>query len=328
MRRVVQTMFSHTVSASEASVGSNSSCGSVAHQQQQHHHQNNTSHSREDLDVKKRAKREANRRSAQLSRARKKAFIEDLKQKNHEYQRCEQILACHPDMVFAFDAAGTIEFANARACSHLQLTAHELEAQSFFEMLTADSRLRFQSALQQVMSRPGQLQASLRFDTPLEMRTKTGDAITLDVLAQCTRDENEAGQWLIVCTARPLFDAADHKRDSWRHERTTAANAFTSSSAYKKGIVDDEEAPSPVPAIDSTKPLNVFALVAAAADLEPLHTAPGPRVGALAAAAAEVNNPKKRGRDQTEPIKARRSQPSSSLSSLSMAAISARLAMD
>lgn len=308
-----ERMFGHTASVSESSVGSSSSCGS-------HHLANSSPHhhkgsGEEPLDAKKRAKREANRRSAQLSRARKKQFIEELKQKNHEYQRCEQILACHPDMVFAFDATGTIEFANARACSHLDLSASEIEAQSFFEMLAADSRLRFQSALQQVMSRPGQMRASLRFDSPLEMTTKHGETLRLDVLAQCTREENEAGQWLVVCAARPeRFDSDQYVKE-------------------KDGWLKGGDA-KPQATIDAEKPLNVFALVAAAADLEPLETAPapGPRVGALAAAAAQAQHAsKKRNRDGfTDAPRPARSRTAAgtvtaagTLSSLSMAAMRA-----
>ena len=41
---------------------------------------------------KKRLKREANRRSAQLSRQRKKAFVEDLKAKNAEYLHARSVL--------------------------------------------------------------------------------------------------------------------------------------------------------------------------------------------------------------------------------------------
>ena len=50
-------------------------------------------HSEEDeQERKKRLKREANRRSAQLSRQRKKAFVEDLKAKNTEYLHARSVL--------------------------------------------------------------------------------------------------------------------------------------------------------------------------------------------------------------------------------------------
>ena len=48
----------------------------------------------EDQERKKRLKREANRRSAQLSRQRKKAFIEDLKAKNAEFQLAARFVHC------------------------------------------------------------------------------------------------------------------------------------------------------------------------------------------------------------------------------------------
>lgn len=333
----------------------------------------------EEMDAKKRAKREANRRSAQLSRARKKAFIEDLKQKNHEYQRCEQILACHPDMVFAFDAAGTIEFANARACSQLDLSARDLEAQSFFEMLVAESRLRFQSALQQVMSRPGQqTHASLRFDAPLEMIAKEDKPLRLEVHAQCTRDENEVGQWLVVCAARPLYPATHHQREDappWLLETSrvdgpsspaamAARNVFPMSKDespnsknhphhhhhHRNGLGlegDDGDRRAPAPSVDPLdKPLNVFALVAAAADLEPVDCGDspskrkhlssgshsgvgGPRVGALAAAAEAQNKKRARATEpSSEKLNRSRGSHTSTLNSLSMAALSASMAYD
>lgn len=149
------------------------------------------------VEAKKRLKREANRRSAQLSRARKKAFIEDLKAQNAEYQKCELILACHPDLIFAFDALGMIDYANPRACMGL---GRDLNGVSFFELLADESRLRVQSALQQVMSRGG-LHASIVFEHPLDMAHKDGSRVKLDVLGECTRSRDD--QWLVVCAARP-----------------------------------------------------------------------------------------------------------------------------
>mmetsp|Transcript_8329 Transcript_8329/g.21483 ORF Transcript_8329/g.21483 Transcript_8329/m.21483 type:complete len:321 (-) Transcript_8329:338-1300(-) len=311
--RSTMEMMYQAASVSESSVGSSTSsaAGVVG----------------EEMDAKKRAKREANRRSAQLSRARKKAFIEDLKQKNHEYQRCEQILACHPDLVFAFDAAGRIEFANARACSQLDLSARDLEAQSFFEMLGGESRLRFQSALQEVMSRPGQCRASLRFDRPLEMKTKKRP-LNLDVIAQCTRDDTESGQWFIVCAARPGSRDDDQLECGPRRDNVFPGGTSSSTMTKDDDLLDDDSVdlpPSPKKhrgasssSDDSKQPLNVFALVAAAANLEPL-TAPGPRVGALAAADAQ-NKKRAREHDATAPRR-------HSLSSLSLAALSAGMAL-
>jgi Basic region leucine zipper len=58
------------------------------------------------VEVKKQQKRAANRRSAQLSRKRKKLYIEDLKEENDELRRKEQILRSIPDLIVVFDSVG------------------------------------------------------------------------------------------------------------------------------------------------------------------------------------------------------------------------------
>mmetsp|Transcript_9640 Transcript_9640/g.39320 ORF Transcript_9640/g.39320 Transcript_9640/m.39320 type:complete len:731 (+) Transcript_9640:346-2538(+) len=304
----------------------------------------------EELEAKKRAKREANRRSAQLSRARKKAFIEDLKQQNQDYQRCEHILACHPDLIFSFDASGRVEYANRAASTQLGLwgpddalsaadpsegtttngappppplggggaspnASHQSggggapsaqggdhpagqrsSSSSFFDLLSDESRLRFQSALQQVMSRTGSMRATIAFDAPLEIcvpphragaspqnttargvpppRTPPRASIlpggapppsdeasssesagpppggssssslnaseassaprllALDVVGQCTRDEREAGEWTIVCAARPAAPRGSQTRSS----SSSGASSSASSADGRQGL--------------------------------------------------------------------------------------------
>merc|ERR1719215_1942360 len=59
---------------------------------------------------KKQMKRAANRRSAQLSRKRKKQFIEELRSENQELRKKELILRSIPDLIVVFDSAGKIHF--------------------------------------------------------------------------------------------------------------------------------------------------------------------------------------------------------------------------
>lgn len=59
-------------------------------------------------DDKKLLKRAANRRSAQLSRKRKKQYIEELKDENADLRRMELILRSIPDMIVSFDSSGKI----------------------------------------------------------------------------------------------------------------------------------------------------------------------------------------------------------------------------
>lgn len=88
---------------------------------------------------KREQKRAANRRSAQLSRKRKKQFIEELKEENDELRRKEQILKSLPDLVVVFDSSGRLGFVSHSVDRLLSFTAAELEGTSFWERLCEDS---------------------------------------------------------------------------------------------------------------------------------------------------------------------------------------------
>lgn len=92
---------------------------------------------------KKLQKRAANRKSAQLSRKRKKALIEELKYENEDLQRHEDILAVIPDPVFAFDALnGGVWFASNSASAQFGLTVEDLTSACFFDLMTKDCSKR------------------------------------------------------------------------------------------------------------------------------------------------------------------------------------------
>jgi hypothetical protein len=57
---------------------------------------------------RKMQRRQANRKSAQLSRARKKAHLEELKEENFRLQKLVNVLESLPEFVFSFNAKGTI----------------------------------------------------------------------------------------------------------------------------------------------------------------------------------------------------------------------------
>mmetsp|Transcript_17766 Transcript_17766/g.22405 ORF Transcript_17766/g.22405 Transcript_17766/m.22405 type:complete len:537 (+) Transcript_17766:62-1672(+) len=88
---------------------------------------------------KKLQKRAANRRSAQLSRKRKKQYIEDLKEENADLRRMELILRSIPDLVVSFDSSGKIGFVSQSVSKFLQFTPDELEGKSFWDRLCEDS---------------------------------------------------------------------------------------------------------------------------------------------------------------------------------------------
>ena len=91
------------------------------------------------VEDKKLQKRAANRRSAQLSRKRKKQFIEELKDENDELRRKEQILRSIPDLIVVFDSTGKLWFVSQSVSRFMSMTAKELEGSSFWDRLCEDS---------------------------------------------------------------------------------------------------------------------------------------------------------------------------------------------
>ena len=91
------------------------------------------------MEDKKHQKRAANRRSAQLSRKRKKQFIEELKDENDELRRKEQILRSIPDLIVVFDSTGKLWFVSQSVSRFMNMTAKELEGTSFWDRLCEDS---------------------------------------------------------------------------------------------------------------------------------------------------------------------------------------------
>lgn len=92
---------------------------------------------------KKLQKRAANRKSAQLSRKRKKALIEELRYENQDLQRHEDILEVIPDPVFAFDTSdGRVWFASTSASAQFGLAVQELTSACFFDLMTEDCSKR------------------------------------------------------------------------------------------------------------------------------------------------------------------------------------------
>merc|ERR1712137_184044 len=97
------------------------------------------SNSRINAEEKKLQKRAANRRSAQLSRKRKKQFIEELKEENDDLRRKEQILRSIPDLIVVFDSSGKLGFVSHSVSNFLEFTPEDLIGKSFWERLCEDS---------------------------------------------------------------------------------------------------------------------------------------------------------------------------------------------
>jgi len=106
------------------------------------------------LDDRKQQKRAANRRSAQLSRKRKKIFIDELKDENDELRRKEQILRSIPDLIVVFDSTGKLWFVSDSVRSFLSFSAAELIGTSFWDRLCEDSVRRLKAAFMDSLAAP------------------------------------------------------------------------------------------------------------------------------------------------------------------------------
>merc|ERR1719215_269796 len=95
---------------------------------------------------KKQLKRAANRKSAQLSRKRKKQFIEELRSENDELRKKELILRSIPDLIVVFDSAGKIHFLSHSVTLLLKFPPGELEGTSFWDRISENSVRLLKSA--------------------------------------------------------------------------------------------------------------------------------------------------------------------------------------
>jgi len=91
---------------------------------------------------RKMLRRAANRRSAKLSRARKKAHMEDLKAENVRLQRIVDVLDSQPELLFCVTADGYITYMSEQALNHFRvlLTGESNEHHAHVsQILTLDS---------------------------------------------------------------------------------------------------------------------------------------------------------------------------------------------
>lgn len=70
---------------------------------------------------RKMLRRAANRRSAQLSRARKKAHLEELKTENSKLQRLVDVLDSQPELVFCLTASGRLTYISERTINFIKV---------------------------------------------------------------------------------------------------------------------------------------------------------------------------------------------------------------
>jgi hypothetical protein len=105
--------------------------------------------------AKKQQKRLANRKSAQLSRKRKKMYVEELQEQNSKLKRKVEILKHVPDLVLAFHAdTGVIDFSSDAADQLLASSPQALVDTSVWDVFCAGSKLLLEKEIEQVLKNP------------------------------------------------------------------------------------------------------------------------------------------------------------------------------
>ncbi|GAX23961.1 hypothetical protein FisN_26Lh018 [Fistulifera solaris] len=176
---------------------------------------------------KKQMKRAANRKSAQLSRKRKKQFIEELKEENDGLRRKEQILRSIPDLVVVFDSSGKLWFVSESVERFLSFTASELEGTSFWDRLSPESvrilKAAFMDSLaaREEVSDTVQLGAGV-WELELVDKSNVNKRVSLNGVVHFAGDRPEC-----VCSIRPL--------DNPRVDDTTTIEAAKAPKRRKRG---------------------------------------------------------------------------------------------
>mmetsp|Transcript_21641 Transcript_21641/g.24827 ORF Transcript_21641/g.24827 Transcript_21641/m.24827 type:complete len:679 (+) Transcript_21641:50-2086(+) len=160
------------------------------------------------LEDKKQLKRAANRRSAQLSRKRKKQFIEELKDENDDLRRKEQILRSIPDLIVVFDSSGKLSFVSHSVTNSLNFTPSELENTSFWDRLCDESVRLLKAAFMDALAARVKGMHTAPLGTSLwELRLVDKDMtfklVTLNGVVHFG-DEKSNSTSECVCSIRPL----------------------------------------------------------------------------------------------------------------------------
>ncbi|KAL7576647.1 hypothetical protein ACA910_005581 [Epithemia clementina (nom. ined.)] len=104
---------------------------------------------------KRNAKRIANRRSASTSRARKKAYVQEMTELNARLKRQALILSLLPDMVIVIGVDGNITFCSAQVERVLRYNMKEIEGMNLADLLIPASRDKLNRLIKQLLGMKG-----------------------------------------------------------------------------------------------------------------------------------------------------------------------------
>ena len=181
-------------------------------------------------------KRAANRRSAQLSRKRKKQFIEELKEENDDLRRKEQILRSIPDLIVVFNSSGKLGFVSHSVSNFLEFTPTELIGSSFWERLCDESVRLLKAAFMDALA----ARSNAHDTTPLgsgvwelRLQDKKGGfvLVTLNGVVHFSGDAPEC-----VCSIRPM--KTENPSNTGNGNTTTSAEATAKPVVHKRKASD------------------------------------------------------------------------------------------
>jgi PAS domain S-box-containing protein len=180
-------------------------------------------------------KRAANRRSAQLSRKRKKQCVEELQEENDDLRRKEQILKSIPDLIVVFDSAGKVCFVSESVSAFLKITVNELEGTSFWSRLCEDSvRLLKAAFMDSLAAREPEADTVSLGSGVWELRLVDKDGshkiVTLNGVVHFAGDRPEC-----VCSIRPVIAKVETVEEpKVRHHVKSQQSVVSSDSSTRK----------------------------------------------------------------------------------------------
>jgi PAS domain S-box-containing protein len=178
---------------------------------------------------KKEAKRVANRRSASVSRARKKALVQEMTELNARLKRQALILALLPDLVIAVDTDGVITFVSDQVERILRFKPDILVGAKLTDLLVPSSRDKLRKLFKELVGADAKL-----------------DPVVVD--AESCKDGPHKGM-KVVSEISDSQDAPDDNKSAEASSSKGAAVAEVSDTSFPLSVVnvDVDVDPSSVP---------------------------------------------------------------------------------
>lgn len=191
-------------------------------------------------DEKRRVKRAANRKSASTSRARKKAFVDDMTAKNERMKQHALVLAMLPDLVLAVCRTGEMTYVSP-ACQWLLLhSPDEITGANIFELVTHDCHPLLRRMISENLSRPMQTQTQQNVSTRDHNNNETdGSEDEQDRSADEGQSSSSSSSSLSSLQSAPLREKLGNHRvrlqERYRQSQAARHNGGNSSSEASRG---------------------------------------------------------------------------------------------